>query len=174
MRNILRNTGLMVLLTLATLSAFGQKGRGKANKETVRWRYEIEAVGTGTRGSYQIKVWTYSKNEATAVEQCKKNAVHGIIFKGFPARNGVQGQKSLARSLSIYEDNKSFFESFFKSKGGEYMRFVTMSNNGNAAGDRIKIKKKEYKIGSVVSVDVASLRKYLEEQEIIKGLSSGF
>ena len=39
---------------------------------------------------------------------------------------------------------------------------------------RIKISKKEYKIGVVVSVSVASLRKDLESAGIIKSLSSGF
>jgi len=52
----------------------------KADKETAIWRYELEPAGTGIQGSYQIKVWSYSKKAETAIEQAKKNAVHGIIF----------------------------------------------------------------------------------------------
>lgn len=40
-------------------------------------------------------------------------------------------------------------------------------------GDVIKIGK-EYKVGVVISVNVAMLRKDLEDAGIIKGLSNGF
>ena len=35
------------------------QSKKKADKETAEWRYEIEAVGTGTQGTYQIKVWSW-------------------------------------------------------------------------------------------------------------------
>ena len=38
----------------------------------------------------------------------------------------------------------------------------------------IKLRAREYKIGYVVSVAKDNLRKYLEDQGVIKGLSSGF
>lgn len=156
-------------------SVNAQKGRRKADKQTVAWRYEIEAVATGIQGTYQIKVWSYSKHPETAIEQAKKNAIHGIIFKGFPTKDRVQGQKPLSRDVNLYDDNKKFFEDFFKTGSGDYMKFVTLANNGQIApGDRIKISKKEYKIGVVVTVNVAELRKYLEAKGIIKSLSDGF
>lgn len=152
-----------------------QKGQKKADKQTDTWRYELEAEGTGVKGTYQVKVWSYSKHQETAIEQGKKNAVHGIIFKGFASKGRIKGQKPLTNNPNLYEEHKKFFNDFFKSAGGDYMRFVTVANNGQiAAGDRIKISKKEYKIGVVVSVNVSELRKYLESQNIIKGLSSGF
>jgi len=115
------------------------------------------------------------KNVETAMEQAKKNAVHGIIFKGFPKKDRVQGQKPIVTDPTIDIQNKDFFEQFFKTGGGDYMRFVTLANNGQIGlGDRIKISKKEYKIGVVVSVNKSELRKYLEKAGIIKGLSNGF
>ncbi len=167
-------------ILLLTLFAFvntscAQRGRKKADKETMAWRYEIEAVATGVQGSYQIKVWSYSRNATTATEQSKKNAVHGIIFKGFPNKGRVQGQKPLSRDASLYAENEAFFKEFFKTGSGDYMKFVTLANNGQiAAGDRIKMSKREYKIGVVVSVNVSELRKHLEAKGIIKGLSDGF
>ena len=64
-----------------------EKGKKKADKQTVAWRYELEAEGTGVQGTYQIKVWSYSRNVETATEQSKKNAVHGIIFKGINSKS---------------------------------------------------------------------------------------
>jgi hypothetical protein len=149
------------------------QSKKKADKETAAWRYEIEAVGTGTQGTYQIKVWSYSKKPETAIEQAKKNAVHGIIFKGFPDKDRVKGQKALAQSPNLEQEKEDFFKDFF-ADGGKYHKFVTLTNNGAIApGDRINMGK-EYKIGVVVSVNVSALRKDLEDAGIIKGLGSGF
>jgi len=162
---------IIFLLTISYISM--AQSRKKADKEMLQWRYEIEAVGTGTQGTYQIKVWTYSKNAETAIEQAQKNAVHGIIFKGFPDVERVKGQKSLAQNPNIEQEKEEFFKDFFRD-GGKYQKFITLINNGAIAqGDRIKIGK-EYKIGVVVSVNIAALRKDLEEAGVIKGLSNGF
>ena len=166
-KSIIKTSSIVLLVLFSFIqTANAQKGRKKADKQTVAWRYELEAVATGVQGTYQIKVWSYSKNVETATEQAKKNAVHGIIFKGFPNKGRVQGQKPLARNANLYEENEDFFKEFFKRGGGDYMKFVTLANNGQiAAGDRI---------GVVVSVNIAELRKYLETKGIIKGLSDGF
>jgi hypothetical protein len=149
------------------------QSKKKADKETVEWRYEIEAFGTGIQGTYQVKVWSYSKVPETAIEQAKKNAVHGIIFKGFPDKERVKGQRALAQSPNLEQEKSEFFTEFFKT-GGKYQKFVTLANNGAIApGDRIKIGK-EYKIGVVISINVSDLRKDLEDAGIIKSLGSGF
>jgi hypothetical protein len=151
-----------------------QKGRKKADNETHEWRYEVETVGIGTKGTYQLKVWTYSKNAETAIEQAKKNAVHAVIFKGFPANGRIEGQNALARDPNIESEKGNYFKEFFED-GGKFQKYVFLANNGAIGpGDRIKISKKEYKIGVVVSVNSAGLRKELEEAEVIKALNSGF
>jgi hypothetical protein len=163
---------VILLAFVIPMVSFAQSKR-RADKDTEEWRYEIEAAGAGTQGSYQIKVWSYSKKPETAIEQAKKNAVHGIIFKGFPDRDRIKGQKALAQSPSLEYEKEDFFKEFFQD-GGKFQKFVILSNNGAIGeGDRIKIGK-EYKIGVIVSVDVASLRKDLEDAGIIKGLSNGF
>lgn len=165
---------LLVVFSLLSLPSYGFRKKKKADKETVQWRYEVEAAGTGVQGTYQIKVWTYSRYPETAVEQAKKNAVHAVIFKGFPSKGRIEGQKPLSRNPNLEQDKKSFFKEFFKD-GGKFQKYVFLANNGAIApGDRIKLSKKEYKIGVVVSVHIAGLRKDLEAAGIIKGLSSGF
>jgi hypothetical protein len=149
------------------------QARRKADKDTEAWRYEIEVVQTGTQGTYLIKVWSYSKKPDVAIEQAKKNAVHGVIFKGFTGKASVPGQKALTDNVNLEEEKADFFKPFFDN-GGKYMKFVSTSNDGAvAAEDRMKIGK-EYKVGVVLSVNVSALRKDLEEAGIIKSLGAGF
>ena len=145
---------------------------GIAREEKINWEYEIEPVSVGTQGTYLIKVWSYSRNPELAIEQAKRNAVHGVIFKGFGGISGVPGQHPLADSPNLEVEQAEFFRNFF-ANGGKYMKFVNITNDGSvAAEDRLKIGK-EYKIGVVVSVNVAGLRRDLEEAGIIRSLGSG-
>ena len=164
---------LLLIFSVGILWSCGvSQGTTKMDKKTAQWRYEIEPVNVGVQGTYLIKAWTYSKNPEKAIEQGKKNAVHGIIFRGFAGKDRIPGQKPLAGANSEIE-NKDFFRSFFQD-GGKYLKFVSMSNDGSvAAGDYMKVGK-EYKIGVMVSVNVSELRKDLEDANIIKGLSAGF
>lgn len=171
----MKRTSLLLMLFVGmTAPYFGMaQSKKKADKETAEWRYELEAAGTGTQGSYQVKVWTYSKNQETAIEQAKKNAVHGVIFKGFPDHERVKGQRALAQNPNLEQEQEAFFKDFFRD-GGKYQKYVNLSHNGAiAAGDRIKIGK-EYKIGVLVSVNIAGLRRDLEEAGLIKSLGGGF
>jgi hypothetical protein len=164
---------ILTLVVLFTLVNTDYAQKAKSNRDTKNWIYEIEAVSTGSTGSYLIKVWSYSKKPVLAIEQAKKNAVHGIIFQGFTGKPGVSGQKPLASNSNLEQEKSEFFDPFF-ADGGKYLKFVSLSNDGSvAAEDRLKVGN-QYKIGVIVSVNVAALRKDLEDAGIIKGLSSGF
>ena len=172
----MRNSIKIILLVLAVVAGFIPETfaqKKKANKDTQNWIYEIEPVAVGSQGSYLIKVWSYSKKPVIAIEQAKKNAVHGIIFKGFTGIAGVPGQRPLTTNPNLEVEQAEFFKNFF-ADGGKYMKFVNITNDGAvAAEDRLKIGK-EYKIGVVVSVNVAELRKDLEDAGMVRGLNSGF
>jgi hypothetical protein len=163
---------LVIMLLSFSIGVKAQAGK-KADKETEEWRYEIECVSTGATGSYLVKVWSYSKKPDVAINQAKKNAVHGVVFKGFTGKGAGCTQKPLAGSPALEQEKAEFFKDFF-ADGGKYMKFVSVSGDGSvAAEDRLKIGK-EYKIGVVVSVYKDELRKDLEAAGIIKGLNSGF
>jgi len=169
-------TGALIcaLLVSVSFTTSGQsKKKDKGDKETKGFRYEIEAMKTGVQGTYLIKVWSYSKQPIMPMDLAKKNAVHGIIFKGFPAKDGVPGQLALAADPAVETEKAEFFDNFFKD-GGEYLKYVTLVGDGQIAPeDRMKMGK-EFKIGVVVSVDVAALRRALEDAGIIKKLDNGF
>ncbi len=166
---------LLGALLLFLPDVFAKKN--KQDKETFQWRYEIEpTVGQAKQGACIVKVWTYAKKMDQAVAQAQKNAVHGIIFKGYaPSTDGTRmpGQKPLVTDYETELEHAAYFEDFFKD-GGRYMRFVSLVNNGTpGAGDLIKVGK-EYKVGVVVVVLKDELRKELETAGIIRSLGSGF
>jgi hypothetical protein len=144
-----------------------------AEKYTRQWHYDIEPVNVGTQGSYLVKIWSYSKKPVVAIEQAKKNAVHGIIFTGFTGANGVLGKRPMTNNPNLEEEKKDFFDSFF-ADGGKYLKFVTLTNDGSIAAKDILKVGKEYKIGVIVSVNVNLLRRDLEAAGIISKSAAGF
>jgi len=164
---------LVFTILLSTLSYSQIFSKRKANKDTEKWRYEVSCIGEGKGTNYTIKVFSFSKKPKVAIEQCKKNAIHAIIFQGVNSGN-CASQKPLVNNPSTQEEKKEYFKSFFAT-GGKYMKFVTASNNGRVKpGDVSKISKKEYKIGVIVSVDVAGLRKELESAGVLQNIGNIF
>lgn len=171
----MRKYMLFVLMLVVPALGFAQKKKQKeANEATMQWRYEIEVVAQGKSGTVLIKVWNYSSRVDIAQKQAAKNAVHAVMFKGVPAYENVPALDALVSDYKVEETNKDFFDDFFKD-GGEYMRYVTLTNNGMpAAGDVVKMSKKEYKVGVVVSVERDRLEQMLKDRGILKKLSSFF
>lgn len=171
-----------LLLIIATLLSFtfeaSAKKKNKQDLATTQWEYEIEpAIGQARQGSCIVKVWSYAKNVELATKQAAKNAVHGILFKGYGASTDgsrIPAQHPLVPDLQTELENKAYFDEFFKD-GGPYMRYVSLINNGIPnPNDLIKISKKLYKVGIVVTVRKDDLRKELENAGIIKALNAGF
>lgn len=141
----------------------------KADAQTAAWRYEIQPVAEGKQGTYKVKVWSFSKKKEVAQEQSKKNAVHGILFKGYAPAGRIHGQNPIVSDPSVQAEHADFFRSFFAT-GGDYMRFVSLTSN---VPEYIKVGK-EYKVGLIVTVQKDALRKYLEDNGIIRALNAGF
>ena len=141
----------------------------KADKETAQMRYELQAaVGQAPEGSAMVRVWTYSKKAQVAKEQAGKNAVHGILFKGYPSMNigntRIIGREALISDASVWDTQAAYWQEFFKD-GGRYQRYVSYIANGTP--DFITKVNREYKIGIVVIVQVEALRKQLQEDGIL-------
>ena len=133
------------------------------------WSYEIESVGVGVQGTYALRVWSYYRTQEMPLDVAKKNAVHAVVFKGVPAGNGAAAQPPL-KTGQMSPSDSLFFDNFFNT--GAYQSYI----NSVAAGSRqvLKTGRREYKIGYVVSVAKDNLRKYLEQQGVVKALSTGF
>lgn len=175
MKKILSLFVLVLLIAGNTVCAGTKSQKKKADEHTATWNYEVETTAKNASGNYLLKVWSFSKNTFIAEEQAKKNAVHAIVFQGAPANKEkrLTPLKPLLQDPILEEKHTDFFKKFF-AEGGEYKRFARISNSGLA--DIINYGKKDmkYKVGVVVMVEIAALRKYLEQCGIIKSLSHGF
>jgi predicted outer membrane protein len=170
-------TFLFAALTLAALFFGAQSieaasgAKKKANKDTAAWRYEIEYAKTGGNNMLMVKVWSYAKKAATAIEQGKKNAVHGVIFKGYTStESGTVSQRALVREPDAANQHRDFFDEFF-ADGGPYLKYVSAVADGSTETRKVG---KEYKVGIVVTVNKDALRSDLEKAGIIKALGAGF
>lgn len=163
-----RYISLFLLLAIG-LPIFSQAiAKAKANKDTGHWRYELQAaVGQAPHGCALVRVWTYSKNADVATMQAGKNAVHGILFMGYPpSMDGTRlpGRNPLLENREIEEQNKEYFDKFF-ADNGPFQRYV--SYVGNGVPDQVMKVGKEYKVGIIVTVMVDELRKRLEQDGLL-------
>lgn len=166
-RNIIRVIFLVVFLAGFT------NVNAKKDKDMNEWKYELETVSTAVQGNATLKVWTYARSEKAAAEQAKKEAVHGVIFRGTPDNGRIRGQRALTQDPNLEVEQQAFFSDFFK-EGGKYMKFVTLVNDGSISPkDKIRVGS-QMKIGVTVQVNVMSLRKDLEDAGVIRSLGSGF
>lgn len=173
MKKILFIAAVLFFCFGSILGASAQKrAKKKADAQTAEWRYEIETVAKKADKSYELKIWSFSKKPVVAMEQCKKNAVHTVVFKGIPdtADGRTPGAKALVATPGLSPEQQKFFDAFF-AEGGDYMRFVLETSGGLNETTKIG---KEYKIGVRVIVNVPALRKHLEDAKIVRALNSGF
>ncbi len=158
------------ILAIFSISCFAQSKK-KLDKV---YKYEI-VCNKGNQAvdkNYKtVKVYSYGKKDSDARELCQENAVHGIIFKGYQGVGADTGMRALCPEG--YEAHKEYFDDFFEK--GYYRQYVSLTNNGAIApGDMIKVAKKEYKVGMLVTINVTELRRRLEKDGIIKSLNSLF
>ena len=160
---------LSLLVAACCMPTFASISQKKANKDTNQFRYEIECAGNAIQGTYLVKVWSYSKKANVAENQCRKNAVHGVIFKGYGGGQGCVSQRPLANNPGVETQFGEYFDSFF-ADGGEFQKYASIMEGTT---ETIKVGR-EYKVGCVVSVRKDDLRKALEAAGVIRGLNSGF
>ncbi len=148
----LKKNFFVLAIVLLSLNLFSQE-----------WHYEITCAGTGIQGTYLVEVTSYGKTVDAALAQMKKDAVHGVLFRGL---TGKCTQKPLAGRAEVENEHKVFFDKFF-GKSGDYAQYVV--DDPNVVMVPVKIGK-QYKVTKVVSVKKDMLRKDLEKAGIIKTL----
>ena len=162
---------IVILFLVASILVSGQNKKQQKMAGYLIGNYEVECMGTGMDGTQLIKVWGFGNKPDKAIYQAKKNAVHAIMFKGIQGGKPGCMSRPLITSPSAERMHQEYFNSFF-SNGGRYLQFVSQTGDGKV--DRIKISRKEYKVGVVVAVMHSQLRRELEDVGIIKKLGQGF
>lgn len=157
---------LLLMLTIVCILSFPFDSNAKGNEPL---EYEITGNGTGTQGTYIVKISVITKDKKIPDAQIARCAVHGVLFKGFASKENRQSQKPLAGSPMAESQHPEFFQSFF-AEGGPYTGYVS-----EVEGSREVIKSgKKYRVSAVVTVNKDQLRRDLEKEGIIKGLNSAF
>lgn len=151
-----------IIFALLALVCYGVQAKDKNE-----FRYEVVSAGVASEGSELIKVFSYAKNQKKAIEIGKANAVHAILFKGVPGSNGNYTKPAMVK-MQEKNNNQKFFDEFFKS--GQYLQFVTVSNDGAIDPEDMLRVGSEYKIGIIYCVSKDNLRKFLIDNGIIKSL----
>jgi hypothetical protein len=160
---------LLVGMMAVNISCSAQRKKNPA----AFYDYEVECMGTGRDGTQLMKVWGYGRKANKAIEQAKKNAVHAVIFRGIAAGKPGCMQRPLATRPGTEQQHRQYFETFF-ADGGKFLNYVAVTSDGSIdPRDRLKVGR-EYKIGVVVTVMHANLRKELEAAGVIPALGGGF
>ena len=158
---------LLSLLMVSTTAWAGSKK--KAEKDTNQFRYEITCAGNAVQGTYLVKVYSYSRKAQVAEDQCRKNAVHGVIFKGYGGGDGCVAQRPLCNTPGAETAHEEYFRSFF-ADGGEFQKYASII----AGTTEVTKVGKEYRVGVTVSVRKDDLRKALEAAGVVRALNAGF
>ncbi len=156
---------ILAVLGLLQLAPAQQRKINAANEDTEQWRYTIQNEAVGDGNTALVCVHSYSKDIEVAREQCLKNAVHGLIFRGAPGKDEtVTGLAPLVNNNAVEHEHSDFFRTLFQD-GGEYRRYATVASS-EGVGSVVK-KGKEYDVRVYVTVQYNDLRRRLEQEGIL-------
>lgn len=163
---------LIIAIIALTMTIVPSNGQGR--KLMKSWdNYEVATVQVGADGTKFVKVWGYGKNLKKAMLQAKKNAIHACIFRGLPGAETAMATPPLCRSSDAFEQNRAYFESFF-SDSGDFVRYLNMTTDTVPSGTDMRAVKGGYKVALYIQIMYDNLRKRLEDDGIIRGLSTDF
>ncbi len=132
--------------------------------------YQIECVSTEIDGYITIKIWNTQKGSAYKPEQAQKDAIKSILFSGISGNNGCTTQPPLLNKTEDQLEFKKIEKTFF-SKNGKWIVFIRSSAKETTLPSNLG--NSNWKIYQLY-ISKNELRKYLEEQKIIKSLNNGF
>lgn len=158
---------MAVVLAITTSKAQGTKLMNSWDN------YEINTIQVGSDGTKFVKVWGYGRNVKKAMLQAKKNAVHACIFRGLPGVEVAMATPALCKDSDAFENNQDYFTAFF-SDDGDFIKYINMTTDTTPSGTDMRQVKGGYKIALYIQIMYDNLRRKLEEDGIVKGLSNGF
>ncbi|MBO7495667.1 MAG: hypothetical protein J6T98_03870 [Salinivirgaceae bacterium] len=178
MRKVVRNFAIAIasMLFVGSITVVDAQSRNKVRKleYNSRYNYEVSTVAVGVDGTKVVKVWGYGKKAEDAMRNAKELGVACALFRGFPAGSNGSAAPTPAIISDPNADTKyeEYFTKFFEP-GGKYLQYVNYSSDA-VPTDRVKVNKKTYKVGVVLSIAYDELRKEMEREGIARKLNSGF
>ncbi len=165
---------LLTLVMFFTPAMIKAQRAGERNKLFKNWNnYEVSTVQVGQDGTKFLKVWGFGKRVDLAITQAKKNAVHACIFRGIPGNATTMSTPAICEDPNIMENNLDYFYDFFET-GSTYLQFVNLTTDGVPSGQDRREVKGGYKVAIYVQVMYDNLKERLQNDGIVRKLSSGF
>ena len=102
---------------------------------------EVYVTRSTNAGSKMLKVVAYGKSVDAAIEQAMLDAVVALSFDGAIGEGDMEGCPAvLMNGRYVYNENKSFFDRFFKK--GDFLKYVKKVNSTYPSGtDNVKTSK---------------------------------
>ncbi len=155
-----RSTIFLLLTTTFLLMAFKERTNS----------YQTECISLETEGYVSFKIWDTKSGKSYKAEQARKDAINAILFAGIAGDNCCSTQTALLVKSEDIEKFKKIEKEFFSTKGN-WAKYVRSSETESTLP--INLGQKNWKVYQV-SVSKDALKKYLEENSILKSINSGF
>lgn len=135
--------------------------------------YEVTTVKVAVDGTKFVKVWGVGKKVNDAIEQAKKNAVHACLFRGLPGMESAMATPAIFKDQEAFDDNIEFFGPFFV-EDGEYLNYINVTTDGVPSGQDRREIRGGYKVALYIQVMYDNLKDRMEEEGLVRKLSTGF
>lgn len=150
---------ILLVLSIGFLFAF---------TKTSPHQFQTECVSQNVDGYIVFKIWNPSKCKSYKFKKAQKDGIYAVLFNGISGIYGCQTLQPILNSEVEINKFKSIEKSFF-AKNGEWPHYVT-----NNMVEKVELKNNKMVRVFELSIAKDNLRKYLEDQNIIKALNNGF
>ena len=132
--------------------------------------YQVECIRIENNGDLTVNVWNPQKGKNYKLTQAQKDALHSVLFTNDGTQNNCGSMPPLLNNPESIQNFKMIEKTFFSNKG-DWKRFTINSSQNQTIPQELGSQK--WKIHTI-TISKSTLRKYLEEKQIIKPLNNGF
>lgn len=136
-----RNSFLIRWALVVTLLALSTTMYARKYPFSIDSQREVYVTRSTTAGSKMLRVVAYGKSVDAAIAQAMLDAVVALSFDGAMGEGEMEGCPAvLMDGRNVYNENKSFFDKFFKK--GDFLKYVKKVNSTYPSGsDNVKTSK---------------------------------
>lgn len=131
---------------------------------------QTECVTFETDGYIIVKIWDTKKGAKYKAQEARKDAIYAFLYSGIAGGIGCSAQPPILLSLEDQDKFNAIKNTFF-SRDGHWIQYT--KNATTATSLPINLGPDNWKVYQV-AVSKNEIRKYLENQKIIKSLNNGF
>ena len=159
-------TKLLLLLVVAVAGSLTSCRTNQQISNSMSYAsFESALINISPSGVLTVRAWGSGPNEATAIEEAKKNVVADVLFNGFKTSNSYLA-KPLVPEVNARERYAEYFNRFF-SNGGEYKKFVTEASTSDSSRVSAATNGLQ-KHSAVLNVDRAALERQMKADGILR------